>query len=87
MRLPNPIRISEPHLQNATVAVDIFNRQPFDSIVVVRIGAGARPHPFRLVRKRPFRAVRIDTGTDVERSRVQRAGDVGVMAVAADQQV
>ena len=61
--------------------------RPSDVLLVQRIGARARADPFRLVGERPFGAVGIDPRTDVERARVERARDVGIVAVLRDERM
>ena len=87
MVLPEPVRVGDAHLQNAAVAVDVFDGKTFDLLVFPRPRAGARSHPFRIVGERPFGAVRIDPRTDVERTRVERARHVGVLAVLRDERL
>ena len=87
MRLPQAIRIRNPHLQNASVAVDVLDDQSLDLLFVVRIRPRARAHPSRLVGERPFGAVGIDPRTEVERTRIERARHVGVVSVLRDERV
>ena len=85
MRLPKSVRVRNPHLQDATVAIDVLDRQALDRVLIVRVGAGARAHVLRLVGERPFGAIGVHARTEVEHARVERAGDLRILAVALDQ--
>src|SRR5215470_12683133 len=87
MRPPQPVGVANAHLQDAPVAVYVLDRQALDLVFVVRVGTRARAHPFWLVGERPFGAVGVYARTDVEHARIQRARDVGIAAVTADQVV
>ena len=87
MVLPQAVRIGDAHLQDAAVAVDVLDGEALDLLLVVRIRPRARADPFRLVGERPFGAVRIDPRAEVERARVERARDVGILAVLRDERV
>ncbi len=85
MVLPQAVGIGHAHLQDASVAVDVLDRQAFDLVVGGRVRAGARTDESGAVGKRPFGAVGIDARADVEGARVEGAGDVAILAVLRDQ--
>jgi hypothetical protein len=87
VRLPQPVRVAQAHLQDAAVAVDVLDGEALDFLLVVGIRPRARAHELRAVGERPFGAVWIDPRTQVERAGVEGARDFGVAAVAGEQRV
>jgi hypothetical protein len=87
VRLPQPVRILDAHLQDAPVAVDVLDDQSLDFVLVERIRPRARAHPPRLFGERPLGTVGIDARAHVERARIERARDVGVATVLRQQRV
>ncbi len=87
MRFPQAVGIGNAHLQDAPVAVDVLDDEAIRLLFVERIRTRRRTHPFRPVRKRPFRAVGIDPRANVESPRVERARHLGIRTVLSDQRV
>ena len=86
---PGAVRVGDAHLQDATVAIDVLDRQAGPSMpVAVRPRTHARPSELRHVRQHPFRTVRVDARNDVERPAAHGSGDLFVAGdEAVDQMV
>ena len=85
--LPQSVRVRNAHLQDPAVAVDVLDGEPLDLVVVPRVRTGAGAHPLRLVGERPFGAVGVDPRANVERTGVQGARHVGILAVLRDERL
>jgi hypothetical protein len=79
VRLPGAVRIRHAHEEHAPVAVDVLAVEPVLGLVT-RVWADARAAE-AAVREPRLGAVRVDARHDVERPRVHRVSDAGIVGV------